>query len=278
MEQAGYYVEANAAYPDPRTGISREYDISGTNAIPVSLRREEFIFPIIICECENNSQPVVFFESESVVSFLFAEQARCSGMPVKFWTGKQYESIQVQSLFNFEKFHHYSKGSIATQYCTFSKKSQHAPWVAFHADDQHQTFSGIIDALEASIDDHYTGWKPPRPGESAGVNIQAYYPLLVLQGDIYLTHETRRGLSLKKVSHVQYRRQIWTAKQRAEYQIDVVNERFLPNYLKLIERETKAIVNRLRRRRKVVQAAITRLGREMRKRRKGVTVREALEP
>ena len=55
LEKAGYFVTTNAAYPDPLTGKSREIDIEALAAFKVS-RDYDFIFPYLICECENNKK------------------------------------------------------------------------------------------------------------------------------------------------------------------------------------------------------------------------------
>jgi len=75
LEQAGYYVETNTAYPDPVTGKSREIDIKAINTFKIS-RDYDFIFVRLICECENNQEPVVFFVKESPISFLHHEEVK----------------------------------------------------------------------------------------------------------------------------------------------------------------------------------------------------------
>ena len=47
---------------------------------------KDLLWPYILCECENNLQPVVFFQTESEIDFLFHQQVKCSGLPVKFWS------------------------------------------------------------------------------------------------------------------------------------------------------------------------------------------------
>ena len=69
LGERGYYVQTNSAYPDPETGKSREYDISAIGATRLYKKTLDFIFPVVICECENNDQPVAFFVTESQVPF-----------------------------------------------------------------------------------------------------------------------------------------------------------------------------------------------------------------
>jgi hypothetical protein len=84
LAKHGYYVETNPAYPDPETGKSREYDISAISAVRLAKKRMDFIFPVVVSECENNEHPVVFFSTELPVPFLHHQEVKCSGVPVQF--------------------------------------------------------------------------------------------------------------------------------------------------------------------------------------------------
>lgn len=87
ISKQGFFVQMNSAYQDSETGKSREVDLTAIGGIKVY--RDEFLFPYIICECENNAQPVVFFTRYSPLSFLHHEDVRVSGIPVKFWNEKE---------------------------------------------------------------------------------------------------------------------------------------------------------------------------------------------
>lgn len=274
IESKGYFVETNQAYPDPQTGISREYDLSAMGGIRLFRNRSDFLFPYILCECENNSVPLVFFETNSPITFLFYMEVKYSGVPVKLW--KNGEWVPISFALNFEKFHHYCRGKIATQYCSFNKKGNR--WIATHLDPQHQTLNKLIDALEAEITEHYESWRLPKRGEKEPINIQIYYPLVVVQGDLYFAKQSRAGPKMRKVRHVQFRRELWSAKRKDTYQIDVVHESFLSGYLKMVDKEAEAIKRRFVKRRNSIQGSIDRLIMEARKRRRTrVPFREIFE-
>lgn len=274
IERQGYFVETNQAYPDPQTGISREYDISAMGGFRLFRGRNDFVFPYILCECENNSVPIVFFETDSPISFLFHMEVKCSGVPVRFW--RKGEWVPISFALNFEKFHHYCRGRIATQYCSFTRKGNN--WTATHLDPQHQTLNKLIDALEAEITEHYASWRLPVKGEKEPVNIQIYYPLVVVQGDLYLAKQLKQSLRMRKVRHVQFRRELWSARKKDTYQIDVIQESFLSAYLKMIDGEVEAIKRRIIRQRKSIQSSIDKLIMEARKkRRKQLPFREIFE-
>lgn len=90
-------------------------------------------------------------------------------MPVKIWKEDGY--ISLSEFAGMEKFHHYCKGPIATQYCTFQLKRGKSSWIALHSEEQHDTFNSLIKALEYEIANHFDGYVLPKKGEEENVNI-----------------------------------------------------------------------------------------------------------
>jgi hypothetical protein len=268
LTEAGFYVQMNAAYADPETGKSRELDISAISAI--SVFKEEFIFPVLLCECENNSQPVVFFTKESPISFLHCQEVKASGIPVKFWdrSAKGYGSLA--DFTKMEKYHHYCKGDAATQYCSFQFKKDKSSWIALHVDEHHDTLNSLIKALEYNIDEHFGNFVLPPKGEEEGVNLQIYYPLLILQGDLYSASLNDSRLVLKKSNHIQFRKELFSSKNKEveTYQIDVITEKFLKDYLKLVDAEIEKVKGVFRRKKDQVRFSINKMIAEARKAKK----------
>lgn len=269
LEKEGYYVSANTAYPDPITGKSREIDIEALIGVKLS-RDYDFFYPTLICECENNQQPVVFFIKDSPVSFLNYQEVKSAGLPVQFLEkdilGKHsYKPkddkhfIGLSDFLNLEKYHHYCKGSISTQYCNFTRKNKNNPWVAFHSDTQHNSSTNLIFALEAKIDEYYDGYVLPEKNEKDCVNIQIYYPVLIIQGLLYAAQMKKGKLSLTKCNHIQYRKEYFSRDKHDTYQIDVITESFLREYLKIIEMESEKIKNKLKRKMKIVRKSLDNL-------------------
>lgn len=123
----GYYVQANPAYKDLLTGKSREYDIYATKYI--NINKDNFISPVIICECVNNAQPVVFFTKKALSPSVNRYNIICSGIPVKFYDEDGYY-YSLADFANIEKYHHYCSEQISTQYCTFQQKKGSNYWMA----------------------------------------------------------------------------------------------------------------------------------------------------
>lgn len=117
-----FYVEANSAYPDPITGKSRELDLYAMGAYKLS-REYDFIFSVLLIECINNPQPMTFFTKEPLADFLNIDALKLAGLPVKLYSfDKEKYWSSLQDFLHLEKFHHYCKGRIATQFCSFSRK------------------------------------------------------------------------------------------------------------------------------------------------------------
>ena len=280
LTEEGYFVETNPVFPEPETGKSREIDISALSAVRVYKKGFNFIFPAILCECENNSHPVVFFVKESPISFLHHEQVKVSGIPVKFLRKDGY--VSLSEFTGMEKFHHYCKGPVATQYCTFHQvKKDRSSWIALHSEEQHGTFNSLIKALEYEISSHFAGWTlPDKKVEEEAVNVQIYYPLVILQGSLYIAALENKQLTLRKSKHVQLRKELFLphANKVETYQIDVISEGHLGDYLKIIDSEMEKVKRIFQRKRKEVLLSIEKIVKETKRLgKKAESFREWLE-
>ena len=278
LAEEGYFVQTNPVFPDPDTGKSREIDISALSAIQVYKKGRSFIFPKILCECENNSQPVVFFTKESLISFLHHEQVKVSGIPVKFWQEDGY--VSLSEFTGMEKFHHYCKGAVATQYCTFQLKKDKSSWIALHLEEQHDTFNSLLKALDYEIAKHFDGWSLPDKVDEEDVNIQIYYPLVIFQGSLYSANLKNKHLSLRKSKHVQFRKESFLPRTNEveTYQIDVITQEYLTDYLMLIHSEMERVKRVFQRQRANVLLSIEKIVDEAKKLgKKQKSYRECLE-
>lgn len=278
LTNEGYFVETNPVYPDPDTGKSREFDVSALSATRIYRKGHNFIFPTIICECENNSQPIAFFTKWSPISFLHHEEVRVSGLPVKFWNKDGY--ISFSDFTQMDKYHHYCKGEVSTQYCTFQLKKDRSSWFALHSEEHHNTFDSLIKALDHEIEEHFAGWRPPEENVDEGVNIQVYYPVVILQGQLYAATLKNNNFDLQKRRHIQFRKQYFLSRinEVETYQIDVISEDYLKDYLKIIKSEVDRIKGIFLRKKREVQISIDKIANEAKRVKKKLkTYRERLE-
>jgi hypothetical protein len=265
IDKSGYYVETNPVFYDQETNKSREIDIRALAAIEIYRKETGFIFPMLLCECENNSQPVVFFTKKSPVSYGYCEDLRVSGIPAQFWDKDGF--ISLAEFTGMDKFQHYCEGEIATQYCNFQlKKKDRSSWIASHNEEQHDTLNKLIKAVDYAVDEDFKNWALPEKGEEERVNIQIYYPVLILQGDLYSAYLKNNRLILRKAKHVQFRKELYsTQKNEIEtYQIDVIVENYLPRYLEMIESEVEKIKRVFQRKKSIVFDSIEKIVEEAR--------------
>jgi hypothetical protein len=99
------------------------------------------------------------------------------------------------------------------------------------------------------------------------INIQIYYPILILEGGLYSAYLKNNRLVLRKSKHVQFRTQLFSSHKNAveTYQIDVITEKYLPRYLQLVEFEIERIKKALQRKRPAVFESIEKIVEEARR-------------
>jgi len=64
LRDRGYFVEANAAYPDPITGKSREIDIEATSAIQITRSLSGYL----ICEMRQGSAKTLHWAYDGAIA------------------------------------------------------------------------------------------------------------------------------------------------------------------------------------------------------------------
>lgn len=247
LQNKGYYVETNPVYKDSFTNKTREYDIFAIISDLLFEEKYDVLFSYIICECINNLQPLVFFTKDSPISFLFSEEVKCTGIPTKIWKDNKF--IDLHKFIKMETFHHYCNSPIATQYCSFHQKKDKNSWMALHLEDQYHAFENIIQAIESEITKNWECYEIPKNVEKEKVNLSIFYPLLILQGDIYSCDLKNNKINLCKTNHIQYRKSTYTLenKRQIDYQIDIITESYLPRFLNILKiemnRTKKALQN-----------------------------------
>lgn len=119
------YVEANAAFPDPVTGKSRELDVYAMHLEKAGPGEFDFLFAVLLIECVNNPQPVAFFTREPLVDFLALREVHLAGLPVKIPAkGERDQWISLPDWLKMHRYHHYCRGRVATPVLLLSKKGR----------------------------------------------------------------------------------------------------------------------------------------------------------
>jgi hypothetical protein len=241
LSRLGFQVETNPTYPDPVTGKTRELDIVATRQHKGSYG----VATVLVCECKNNSQPVVLFESRTVADPTHASElsndCKSAGLPGGFWTGNTY--VTLEDFVGYPSIRHYCQGSYATQYCSFKATQNRAhPWLALHDDQHHASLDGLLAGLDHRIDrlyaeytDYLTDWSEVLLGY---FDMRMYYPILILQGDLLSARFVRGRLVIRKVASGRLRvERFGPGGAINHYQIDFVTEAGLPRLLDAIDDE-----------------------------------------
>lgn len=254
------YVEANATYPDQETGKSREFDLFGMTAHQVGRDDLNFLFGNLLIECINNPQPLVILTKEPLVGFLHHQEVKMAGLPVKIPdTGRRSGWQRLSEFLNMENYHHYCKGRVGTQYCSFVKKKGGKgddEWMAMHEGSHYDSFRKLCDVTDYYVDKHFKSWTF---AVKEHLNVEFYYPLIIVQGDLVEAYQTTRSVRFRAADHIQFRQSVATNGKVSDYQIDVIRERYLPKYLEIIDAELEKTARLLRRRHVIVRSAIDRI-------------------
>lgn len=199
-----------------------------------------------------------------------------AGLPVKIWDGKSKSWERLADFFKMQDYHHYCRGRVATQYCSFlSKKAdKKKEWFATHEGSHFDAIKKLCDASDYFLDRHFKSWTY---GRKEWVNIEFYYPLLVVQGELLDARVGKRSVALKRVPHLQFRRSAVVGGESEDYQIDVIEEWYLPKYLKIVNQELVKSARLLRRRHKIVRNSINCIVQQARRLRSPEKKRMAME-
>ena len=268
LRKSGYKVDSNRGFVDSETSKSREYDVYAYKEIEVYGAGSNGVYPTLICECKNNPFPVVFFAQEEETFKPLQDEVRSSGIPCKIWKHNKY--ISIQELTGVLTFHHYCapKVPVATQYCNFAKKKDDSEWEALHSDESNDIFRTLAKTLEQEINADFNNmkqWFVPEEMEKEFIDLSFYYPVLILQGDIYSAHigegEGHNSLNFKKCNHVQYNPEFYSIDDNEviSYHIDIITEKFLPDYIKLVEAEMSTIKSVLQQQKQSVLRSIDKI-------------------
>ena len=205
LDERGYFVQANSVYTDPLTSKSREIDLFALNGRQV-WKEYHLLFLCFIIECVNNPQPIAFITKEAQTPFLFHNDLKISGLPVKILEEGEEESWEMLSDFlHMDKYHHYCNGRIATQFCSFNQKKGSPDWLASHDERHFDSIKKLCDAVDYFSERHFTSWSF---GEEEPVNLQIFYPLIIVQGSLFDARPSMKSVRLYDTKHIQYRQTV----------------------------------------------------------------------
>jgi hypothetical protein len=259
LRENGFYVETNSAYSDPESAKSRELDLFAMKGYRVGQYDHELVYSILLIEAVNNPQPIAFITKESQISPLHREDIKVAGLPVKLPDNSLNDNwIFLPEYLEMNEYHHYCQGRVATQYCSFIQKKNDLSkkeWMASHDETHFNNFQTLSLAIEYFQDVLYSAWKK----DADAINLEFYYPLIVVQGGLLEVRSSGENITIKPIDHIQYRRTSVVGVKELNYQIDVITERYLLEYLNIIKSEMEKTVQQLGKQESEVRAAIKRI-------------------
>ena len=258
----------NRGFFDIEENKSREYDVYAWKEVEVYKNGSYGMYPTLVCECKNYLQPVAFFIHDEEKYEPLIDEVMVSGIPAKIWQRNKY--ISIQEFANVLNFHHYCKpkAPVATQCCTFENKGKF--WNASHGGDLHETERTLTKALENEIDNDFTNmsqWFAPGAPEKEFIDLSFYYPVVIYQGEMNAIYagkndpSSKDDLIIKKCDHIQYNPEFYSFydKEVISYHIDVISEKYLPSFLKLIDEEMVAVKEILQQQKQTVMRSIDKI-------------------
>jgi hypothetical protein len=221
LDQFASHLFANVVFADPETGQPRELDAYCYRA-ETGNRYEHFTaYAHVLIVCINNPQPIAFFSSGLNNRAYPVTAAR------PLWLGL----YPIEQTIRLEDFHHGFRQDLANNYCTFVEKKSRG-WMATHADEQHREFSTLATLAQLTKEKQLQVLEDySRPQDAVQFcGVELIYPVLVAEG---LLFDVRRHCP-----------------------IDVVTERFLPRFLRMIEMECRRTLVRLEKRGEEILEAV----------------------
>jgi len=203
---------------DQKTNIFREYDLE---SVKVLYNDQDLEFSIrFIIECENNKQPIVFFE-DNVDMTLYTRHINTT-----------FPSNITSPLLNLLSQAELSNYKFSSQYCSFHLKKDKSEWLASHHEEQHNTFRKLQEIIAYKVGSTFDMLNKKN-------KISIVYPMIVFQGEIfYLKKSQINDLNLEKTNHIIHK----VLEFHSPLFVDVVNEKDLRNIIDFKEYEADLIL------------------------------------
>ncbi len=265
IERDGFIVTPNEQYQDQDTGKSREIDTHAIRFNP--LFRNDFTdtySTILLIECKNNSTPVVFFTQENPIPESIFGYTVLNGYPDGIWEDNTNGSISIEDFFNFNKFHHNFKVKwIARQFCILKPKiiGKGSPNEIIEWETSHENLYDSIESLTKATAYYSLELRDSIilvENTKNFISLGMIYPILLFSGLIYECRISGKHYKLIKNNHLTFYNTIQSKTLEGIYHIDIIQESFLPKFLRMVIEENDKIVSLLKRKRLLLKRNVER--------------------
>jgi len=281
LHKLGYKAITNRGFYDNESNKSLEYDVYAYKSFNVFDNSESCqIYPTLIVECKNNKEPIAFFNQDEREFEPLIDEVRISGIPSKIWKRNNY--ISLQEFVNISSFHHYCKpkAPVATMCCKFIetkyiKPSKKDPkpkqqYKADHDTELNDIYKKLTKAMESEIEDDFkimSQWLQPSELGEEFIDLSIYYPIVIYQGGIdsirmnNIDNPQKEDIIIENRDHIQFNPEYYSYydKEVISYHIDIITEKYLENYVKMIEKEVTSIKEAIKQEKRIVRRSIDKI-------------------
>jgi|GEM_PF-2071077 len=253
-EDTGFWVEPNYSFEDHDTGEARELDFHALEVEPISIRKSEYAFMVLLGSCKDNKNPYVFFtRKHPLPGVTLNSDVPIAGYPLEIYTTSgEHEAIEWY--FQLQDFLHIATTEIiSSQFCEMIWKND--KWTIQSETIFKNTFVPMIKAMSREIQE-YNKRNIPKTNDTSP-DYQIYYPILVLRGPMFEYHVPPTGSPiLRESKHILFIRHYESRNVKCCYAIDIIHDSYLEQYLDLIKSELNKFVNLVRRHKKSIIRSI----------------------
>lgn len=242
LEQQGWDATPNYAYPDPTTGVTRELDLIA-NYRQLLDNDLGYVQAILVGECVNNPQPLAVFLRPPGIAGVDAYALRTSGN-LRYCMDKP-DGLEeyIMNAVDAKNWHHCCGQPFASQFCSFVKKKQTGPWMAFHEHSHFECFNAIYHAQTHLHNYRVDAIRSGSIGST--VRLDIYYPCLILQGKFVKIDLSQGHLPVEMIARSIYRRGVIEDEINDVFFTDILIEQELGNHSELIKSEIDKVVRYL---------------------------------
>ncbi len=240
MEQHDWGILHNPSYWDTEENQSREFDIQAYRYWP-NAGGSVTVGAYLIVECKKSEAPWVFFTTAEM-----HHQARLgrfikwhSSALVAFTSFETPDAVISDD--ELREFHHYfGPPRLARTFHEALKKQE-------NAEHSPRVYAAVMSTVKATL---FRRGQPPPEG-----HLSIFYPVIVFSGNldqasvspdksIELTPNSHIILAFNYIQHEPTNQgPAWAGQHR--FEIDVVHESYLPEFLKIVEAEHRIIASKL---------------------------------
>ncbi len=238
LESLGYVTKTSFPFRDPDEDKSREIDVRAYLRSVNDEQKKVSLFSDLYCECKNNENPFVFIKRDKnehdnlffkPCHFLFPWE-HC-GIPEPH-VSRPHRFIK----FGFNRSHYYyTEPSKAVQFCKIVRKNK--GWAANHDGIYDSMFYPLAKAIVAATNESYLTRKPSQGSDWKHVHL--YFPVVVLNSEIYEINSSETPPIPRSVSHVSFIRELRSKHVSGQFLVDFVTRNGL---IDLVETRIKPFV------------------------------------